>query len=200
MSYYRDVYLQSDEWKSLRLERLTFAKFRCELCGTADEPLDAHHLKYRRLFNVRFSDLRALCRNCHDKAHFLMRKYKKLKTLDRSRQWSTIKAHLAKGIPSYKLRAVCEWLPISGVQANNMTRGGRLLLASRSFSKCRDVLVSLRLVKRQRMKWSEDCAALAIHFENPIQFLANYIATTGIDPRYRIDRVGPHRLLKPQST
>lgn len=197
MSYYRKVYLKSEKWQSLRAERLAFAGHKCELCGTSNESLDAHHLKYRRLFDVRKSDLRALCRDCHDAVHFLMKKYKKLKTLDRSRQWSVVKAHLARGIPANKLRSVCEWKVVEPHQYKNMTRGLRLMFARKDFSICRNVLISLRLVKRDRLRWTDDLSSLAIYFYKPILFLHHYITKTKNDPRYRADRIGPHKLLSP---
>lgn len=202
MSYYRNVYLKSSDWKSLRLERLEFAKHTCELCGKASPSLDVHHLTYRRLHDVKWGDLRALCRDCHDSVHYLLHKYKKLKTLCRSKQWSVVKRHLAKGIPAQNLQAVCEWRVLQRQAKSKVTRAIRLLLAQRDFSICRNVLVGLRLVKRKRMKWNEKIASLdsslpsiAKHLSNPIKFLSEYVLVTGIDPRYRADRIGAQKLI-----
>ncbi len=206
MSYYRDIYLKSDDWKSLRLERLEFAKHKCELCGMSPPSLDVHHLVYRRIHNVRSSDLRALCRDCHDSVHFLMRKYKKLKKLDRSKQWSVIKRHLAKGIPAAQLSAICEWRALSQRRLKTVTRSGRLFLAQKDFSICRNVLVEMKIVKRGKLKWHECIASLsgevksiAEHLSNPIKFIEEYVAVTAIEPRYRAYRKPTCKLLPPLS-
>jgi hypothetical protein len=193
MSYYRDVYLKSEEWKSLRLQRLEQANYKCELCGETKNSLDVHHLVYRRLFNVRPSDLRILCRDCHEAAHGLLKKYKKLKTLDRSTQWSIVKKHLAKGAPARKMRAICEWMELPMGRSKNMTRGARLMLAEKEFGIWRDFMVSFRIAKRDKLKWRQDFASHASLFPKPFSFLSYYIAATGIDPRYRAYR--PIRLL-----
>lgn len=73
--YYRNVYLQSDHWKSLRKEKLDETNY-CERCKTTFS-LDIHHINYKGLYDVKLKDLQVLCRICHDKEH--KRKDKKLK-------------------------------------------------------------------------------------------------------------------------
>jgi len=63
------------------------------------------------------------------------------------------------------------------------------------FGLCRDVLVGLRLVKRDRMKWKRGVGTASVEFKNPISFLSQYITITGIDPRYRGDRIGAQKRL-----
>lgn len=65
---YRD-YLRSEHWQKLRRRK---NKKRCAICGI-EGPTDRHHLNYRNLFNVLKSDLRNICRICHDIAHQLIR-------------------------------------------------------------------------------------------------------------------------------
>lgn len=70
-------YLESEDWRSKRSEKMNRrggAKRRCAICGQADGILDVHHLKYAaELTAVPQSDLRVLCRRCHDLAHALIR-------------------------------------------------------------------------------------------------------------------------------
>ena len=54
---------------SFRDAKLSIAGYRCEQCGARDR-LDVHHLTYDRFGgDERMSDLRVLCRPCHNKAH-----------------------------------------------------------------------------------------------------------------------------------
>lgn len=61
-------YLKSPHWQKLRKRK---NKKRCAICGAVG-PTDRHHLNYRHLFDVKKSDLRNLCRECHDTAHLLL--------------------------------------------------------------------------------------------------------------------------------
>ena len=73
--YYQDQYrkyLASDDWKKKRRAKFARSKRRCAVCGSAKR-LELHHLAYRSLTNVRMSDLRVLCRRCHEDAHELRR-------------------------------------------------------------------------------------------------------------------------------
>lgn len=72
MSWYREVYLKSEDWKNLRAAVLAlFAPHgTCARCGECHR-LDVHHIKYRRLFNVSIKDLIPLCRACHNEYHLL---------------------------------------------------------------------------------------------------------------------------------
>lgn len=64
-------YLRSDDWKRKRAMKRR-GHDACAICGSM-ERLDVHHLLYRNLFDVVMSDLRVICRACHDTAHRLMR-------------------------------------------------------------------------------------------------------------------------------
>jgi hypothetical protein len=64
---YREVYLASDAWQSLR-ETILSAKPACERC---DKPAtNVHHLVYRDdVESAKVTDLMPLCRRCHDQIH-----------------------------------------------------------------------------------------------------------------------------------
>jgi len=67
-SYYRN-YLQSNEWKKKRLERLKLDGFKCQMCHQHKGQLDVHHTTYDTLYNENINDLITLCRPCHAKIH-----------------------------------------------------------------------------------------------------------------------------------
>lgn len=67
--YYRHVYLKSEHWANLRLEKLASVDAKCERCGERDLSNDVHHVNYRNLYDVELSDLLCLCRKCHDLTH-----------------------------------------------------------------------------------------------------------------------------------
>lgn len=80
MSYYRNVYLKSDEWKTLRIRKLAREKAKCLLCKAESIHNDVHHLKYRpHLAAASLGELMVLCRGCHEWVHDLLDKYPKLK-------------------------------------------------------------------------------------------------------------------------
>lgn len=66
--WYREVYLFSDHWKSLRLQAFKEGGRHCHRCP-ATTHLDVHHLRYRRLYDVTVQDLQILCRKCHEREH-----------------------------------------------------------------------------------------------------------------------------------
>lgn len=71
---YRD-YLNSSNWRIKRTQKLSRKggnKRRCAVCANVNN-LDVHHLAYRDLYSVNQSDLRILCRRCHDMAHELIK-------------------------------------------------------------------------------------------------------------------------------
>lgn len=96
MSFYRDTYLKSEDWRNLRAAKLASKHDRCQLCGLAARNNDVHHLQYRNLFDVRTEDLKVLCRFCHDQVHLLLNQYPKLKKVGAKLQWRIVKSHLLK--------------------------------------------------------------------------------------------------------
>lgn len=69
---YRD-YLDSEEWRELKLDLLMNRGCRCEECFDDKQPneLDVHHKTYERIFNELETDLILLCRRCHRLEHNL---------------------------------------------------------------------------------------------------------------------------------
>lgn len=68
---YRFGFLKSERWQNIRLECLARDRARCVVCGFEDISNDAHHIRYPKngwQFTKR-SDLRTLCRLCHEAAH-----------------------------------------------------------------------------------------------------------------------------------
>lgn len=73
MSYYRDIYLKSEEWKSLKALKEFRTPKCCAICAASGQ-IDLHHLFYRSdLSETETSDLRWLCRRCHELAHSLIK-------------------------------------------------------------------------------------------------------------------------------
>ncbi len=76
LEYYK--YLQSDKWKNISQERMRIDKYQCVMCGsrgTANNPLQVHHLSYAHLYheeNRIYEDLETLCANCHASIHKAM--------------------------------------------------------------------------------------------------------------------------------
>lgn len=66
-TWYRNVYLLSEHWKTLRKAKLKISP-RCEICGRKTR-LDVHHLRYKHIYDVLIQDLQTLCRRCHKKYH-----------------------------------------------------------------------------------------------------------------------------------
>ena len=61
-------YLRSPHWQSRRRSALERANGRCRDCGQSAS-LEVHHLTYNRLGSEHRKDLRALCRECHERRH-----------------------------------------------------------------------------------------------------------------------------------
>lgn len=65
-------YLQSPEWDFLRKAKLREADHRCQLCN-ASKTLHVHHRTYDNVFHERLQDLIALCEDCHEKFHSVVK-------------------------------------------------------------------------------------------------------------------------------
>lgn len=66
--WYRNIYLHSAHWKTLRRNALEVHGSKCHGCSTKKR-LDVHHLQYRAIYDVTVADLQVLCRKCHSKEH-----------------------------------------------------------------------------------------------------------------------------------
>ena len=66
-------YLKSPRWRQKREARKNQDGYRCVRCGSS-ERLEVHHISYQRLGWEPLSDLRTLCRQCHQEISDLERK------------------------------------------------------------------------------------------------------------------------------
>lgn len=172
VSFYRDTYLKSEDWKTLRLAKIHRQKGRCQICGLVSNHNDVHHVKYRHLYDVDAQDLRVLCRECHDKVHALLDKYPKMKQLHRGKIWKITKDHILKDARIAK-------------QLYKGDRGVRRRETKRkqAFSLFRNQLVISARVYRRRMIWHDslrDCENIPKTADEYLEF---YMLTTGCDPR-----------------
>ena len=67
---YREEYLQSEEWKTLR-KTIMDAGPNCQCCD--QKATDVHHLVYRNIVDIKITDLLPVCRKCHDLIHQAIR-------------------------------------------------------------------------------------------------------------------------------
>lgn len=100
VDWYRNVYLQSEHWRSLREEKLA-RSCCCEKCGTFHN-LDVHHRNYRCLYDVKMSDLITLCRSCHNREH--EKKKKKSRKTFNGNKWKNLTAQIAKQLLEKKYK------------------------------------------------------------------------------------------------
>jgi hypothetical protein len=192
VSFYRDVYLKSEDWKSLRKIKLSKKKARCQICGFASKSNDIHHLKYRNLYDVEIKDLVVVCRKCHDIIHGLMRKYPKLKTLDRKMMWKVIRQHLDKMRITRYNGHPCRNLRLRPEDPNRIP-------FMFTFSRIKSALVHRGIVNKKSMPWRDVLSAqeksLNKFGSSPDLFIYEYIRLTGHDPRLNmlsiISKVSP---------
>lgn len=96
--WYSKVYLRSEHWINLRNQAIADAAGKCRLCGSVSVFNDVHHINYKGgVFQVEKSNLRVLCRVCHEKVHALIDKYSGLKSIDPDKAWRIVKSHLCAG-------------------------------------------------------------------------------------------------------
>ena len=62
------AYLQTPEWKAIRLEVLSIRGYKCERCNSTYK-LEVHHKTYKNIFHESPIDLEVLCHTCHKKHH-----------------------------------------------------------------------------------------------------------------------------------
>jgi len=63
------VYLESDHWKWLRAQAISFHGCKCFQCG-ATKRLEVHHINYRHPWDsCTVDDVRPICPKCHRKEH-----------------------------------------------------------------------------------------------------------------------------------
>ena len=67
--YYRNVYLNSDEWQRKRYVVMKRDNWRCVYCGA--RATQVHHKKYAK-YNIGKEPIEwlvSVCKSCHDKQH-----------------------------------------------------------------------------------------------------------------------------------
>jgi hypothetical protein len=69
--WYRNVFLNSDEWKEFRLEKLKDHNGKCLICRKRDVSNDVHHIWYGEESVCGYPQFAVLCRCCHDAVHSL---------------------------------------------------------------------------------------------------------------------------------
>lgn len=69
--WYRNTFLQSDEWKLFRTERLLDQGAKCFICGLVDTSNDVHHIWYGEGSFCGLMQFAVLCRICHEQVHWL---------------------------------------------------------------------------------------------------------------------------------
>lgn len=71
-----EQYLKSEHWRNLVNRRLKIDHYTCQMCGShgsANNPLECHHLSYKRLGNENvWTDLVIACHSCHGMLSRLM--------------------------------------------------------------------------------------------------------------------------------
>jgi hypothetical protein len=91
---YRENYLKSNHWFSLKTTALTHYNCICAVCGHKSADNDVHHVKYKKLYNVELCDLRVLCRGCHNRVHLLLNNntllFERVKKTDSNNIWNVV--------------------------------------------------------------------------------------------------------------
>jgi hypothetical protein len=67
--WYRNTFLQSDEWKLFRSQKLSEQKAKCFICRKIDIANDVHHIWYGEPSFCGLLQFVVLCRACHAKVH-----------------------------------------------------------------------------------------------------------------------------------
>lgn len=74
-----EAYINSQEWKELKIDLLQQRGCSCERCNKklAPNKLQVHHKTYERLYEELATDLEILCGPCHMNEHGIIKKQKR---------------------------------------------------------------------------------------------------------------------------
>ncbi|MFA7143026.1 MAG: hypothetical protein WC175_03490 [Candidatus Dojkabacteria bacterium] len=72
MSWYREKYLKSNDWKQRREKLIKGRKRFCFCCKGYGS--DIHHCNYANLKKEKRKDIVILCRECHERVHEIVEK------------------------------------------------------------------------------------------------------------------------------
>lgn len=64
-----DAYMNSEEWRQLKIQIIKERGRRCERCGALPPIIYLHHLTYKRFGHEWRQDLILVCFECHAKEH-----------------------------------------------------------------------------------------------------------------------------------
>ncbi|MGV8172340.1 MAG: sacsin N-terminal ATP-binding-like domain-containing protein [Candidatus Woesearchaeota archaeon] len=64
----KQAYYRTKEWKEIQEKCFNNSDYKCDECGS-EEDLQAHHLTYENWGNETVTDLKCVCRSCHEKIH-----------------------------------------------------------------------------------------------------------------------------------
>jgi hypothetical protein len=67
--WYRNTFLQSEEWKTFRIQMLANADAKCFVCDLKDVSNDVHHVWYGEPSCTGARQFVILCRECHEEIH-----------------------------------------------------------------------------------------------------------------------------------
>lgn len=85
--------LKHPKWQKIRLEVLSRANFRCQICGDDETTLNVHHKRYikgRMAWEYDMSNFEALCENCHECTHEAKDRIMSILTIIPSVRWSEV--------------------------------------------------------------------------------------------------------------
>lgn len=150
--YYRNTYLKSEHWSTLRLEKMVSVDARCAVCKHRDLSNDVHHIKYRSLWDCRLSDLRVLCRKHHNQWHKLLDDGFHIQAWSEVERWRIFILKL-KGMERKKLSASRTALGFTSPQRKRRIRS--------AFKAARCALRrSCAIISRDEMPWDNRMISL----------------------------------------
>lgn len=66
---FKQDYLRTSQWNTLRKHILKRDNYTCQACSSRNIPLEVHHISYTNFMQEKDTDLIAVCRSCHQSIH-----------------------------------------------------------------------------------------------------------------------------------